>query len=88
VIFPYVFFPLSSYLFIIVFICMCIYLSLGIIVYELFCLFVTYLSGNFCVAILHVGLWYASLSLHTYIVHIMSGALYPGLCNLELEGIV
>jgi len=66
---------------------MCIYLSLGIIVYELFCLFVTYLFGNFFF-ILHVRLWYASLSLHTHIVHIMSGALYPGLCNLELEGIV
>jgi len=27
-------------------------------------------------------------SLSTHIVHIMSGALYPGLCNLELEEIV
>jgi len=47
-----------------------------------------YLGNFFCVAILHLGLWYASLSLHTHIVHIMSEALYPGLCNLELEGIV
>jgi len=34
------------------------------------------------------GFGYASFSLHTHIVHIMSGALFPGLCNLELEGIV
>ena len=34
------------------------------------------------------GVWVSSSSLHTHIVHIMSEALYPGLCNLELEGIV
>ena len=32
------------------------------------------------------GFGYASFSRHTHIVHIMSGALYPGLCNLELKG--
>ena len=46
-----------------------------------------YLPGKF-LSILQVGFGYASSSLHTHIVHIMSGALYPGLCNLELEGIV
>jgi len=46
-----------------------------------------YLPGKFLV-VLQVGFGYASFSLHTHIVHIMSGALYPSLCNLELEGIV
>ena len=45
-----------------------------------------YLFGKF-LAILQVGFGYASSSLHTHIVHIMSGALYPGLCNLELRGL-
>jgi len=40
-------------------------------------------------AVLQVGIMVCIiLSPHTHIVHIMSEALYPGLCNLELEGIV
>ena len=46
-----------------------------------------YLPGKF-LAILQVGFGYASSSLHTHIVHIMSETLYSGLCNLELEEIV
>jgi len=47
VVFPYVLFPLSFSLFIIVFICMCIYLSLEVIVCKLFCIFSIYLPGKF-----------------------------------------
>jgi len=47
-----------------------------------------YLLGKFSGCFAGGGLGDASFSLHTHIVHIMSGALYPGLCNLELEGIV
>ena len=47
-----------------------------------------YLPGKFSGCFVGGGFGYASFSLHTHIVHIMSGALYPGLCNLEWEGIV
>ena len=44
--------------------------------------------GNFLV-VLQVGVWVCIiLPSHTHIMHIISGALYPGLCNLELKGIV
>ena len=85
-VFHYVLFPLSFYLYILVSISICIYLSLGMIVCKLFILL--YISAWEIFWLLCRWVGYASLSLHTHIMHIMSGALYPGLCNLELEGIV
>jgi len=46
------------------------------------------MPGKFSGYFVGGGKGYASFSLHTHIVHIVSGALYLGLCNLELEGIV
>ena len=67
---------------------MCIHLSLGIIVCELFFLLL-HISLEKFLAVLQVGVMVCIvLPPHTHIVHIMSGALYQGLCNLELEGIV
>ena len=66
---------------------MCIYLSLGIIVCELFCLFVTYMSrkifGYFACGVMVC----ITLSPHTHCAYHEWG-LIPGMCNLELEGIV
>jgi len=43
--------------------------------------------GNFLVVLL-MEVWVCIiLPSHTHIAHYMSGALYPGLSNLELEGI-
>jgi len=54
-----------------------------------FSYFVRYLPGKFfgCFAGGGYGMHH-SPSTHTHIVHIMSEALYLGLCNLELEGMV
>ena len=48
-----------------------------------------YLPGKFsgCFAGGGLGMHHSPFT-HTHIAHYMSGALYPGLSNLELEGIV
>jgi len=54
-----------------------------------FAYFVRYLLGKFFLAVLHMGGYgmHHSLYTHTNCAY-HEWAVYPGLCNLELEGIV
>ena len=84
-----VFFPHYFCLYIIIFILICIYLSIGIFRCELFSLFCYISAWEIFWLFCRWGLgMHHSPFTHTHIAHYMSGALYPGLSNLELEGIV